>query len=366
MCASRAVGNRGLTTMDFKSPSRTLRFSVLFMLAVILVSTIAYMAAGWSFGDAFYMVILTVYTVGYGEVHPIATTYLHVVTMATMIVGCTGMILLTGALVQFLTVSQLQQIFGVKRMKAEVDKLSGHVIIVGFGRIGMMLAKELSSGAAKFVVLEQDEQRAREVRDLGYLCLAGDATDERSLREAGIERAGTLATVLPNDAANVFITLSARSLNPRIYIIARGELPSTEKKLVQAGANKVVLPTHIGAERIAELILFPETSRFLRASSKMQDLERTLRGLGLEIALVIVPEKGAMTNLTVGEIESRANGKFFIVQIERQSGETVTSPDRSLTVQAGDGVVIVGRDGQAARASFEAPPEKVRAGRLTF
>ena len=228
--------------MELGSPGRTLISIVLFMLVVIVLATIGYMAAGWSFSDASYMVLLTVYTVGYGEVHPIATPYLHAVTMATMIFGCTGMILLTGALVQFLTITQLQQIFGVKRMKAEVDKLEGHVIVVGFGRIGVMLAKELKAGGAKFVVLEQNESRAREVRDLGHLCLVGDATDENSLRDAGIARARTLATVLPNDAANVFITLSARSLNPGIEIIARGEVPSTESKLIQAGANKVVLP----------------------------------------------------------------------------------------------------------------------------
>jgi voltage-gated potassium channel len=339
---------------------------VLFMLVVIVLATIGYMAAGWSFSDASYMVLLTVYTVGYGEVHPIATPYLHAVTMATMIFGCTGMILLTGALVQFLTITQLQQIFGVKRMKAEVDKLEGHVIVVGFGRIGVMLAKELKASGAKFVVLEQNESRAREVRDFGHLCLVGDATDENSLRDACIARARTLATVLPNDAANVFITLSARSLNPGIEIIARGEVPSTESKLIQAGANKVVLPTHIGAERIAEMILFPETARFLRASEKMQELDRTLRGLGLDMAVVVVPEKGAVTGLSIEQIERKADGQFFVVQLNRQAGDAITTPDRGLKVQAGDGLVIVSRNGQAARAMFEAPPEKVRAGRATF
>jgi voltage-gated potassium channel len=352
--------------MELGSPGRTLVSIVLFMLVVIVLATVGYMAAGWSFSDASYMVLLTVYTVGYGEVHPIATPYLHAVTMATMIFGCTGMILLTGALVQFLTITQLQQIFGVKRMKAEVDKLEGHVIVAGFGRIGAMLAKELKAGSAKFVVLEQSEDRAREVRDLGHLCLVGDATDESSLRDAGIARARTLASVLPNDAANVFITLSARSLNPGIEIIARGEVPSTESKLIQAGANKVVLPTHIGAERIAEMILFPETARFLRASEKMQELERTLRGLGLDMAVVVVPEKGAVTGLTIEQIERKADGQFFVVQLNRQAGDAITTPDRGLKVQGGDGLVIVSRNGQAARAMFEAPPEKVRAGRATF
>ncbi len=352
--------------MGLGTPGRTLLTTVLFMLVVIVVATLAYMDAGWSFADSSYMVLLTVYTVGYGEVHPISTPYLHAITMTTMAVGCTGMIVLTGALVQFLTVTQLQQIFGDKRMKAEVDKLDGHVIVVGFGRIGMMLAKELKSGGATFVVLEQNEAKAQQVRDLGHLCLVGDATDETSLREAGIARARTLASVLPNDAANVFITLSARALNPAIEIIARGEVPSTESKLIQAGANRVVLPTHIGAERIAEMILFPETSRFLRSSTKMQELERGLRGLGLDMAVVVIPEKGALTGLSIAEIERKADGKFFIVQLNRQGGDAITTPDGTVKVEAGDGVVIVGRPGEEARAMFAAPVGKIRAGSATF
>lgn len=352
--------------MQWGTPGRSLFLIVLFMFLVAGLATLGYMEAGWNLADASYMVVLTVYSVGYGEVHPINTPYLHAVTMGTMIVGCTGMILLTGTLIQFLTISQLQHIFGFKRMKAEVDKLEGHVIVVGFGRIGLMLAKELKAGGAKFVVLEQNENLAQHVRDLGYLCLVGDATDESSLREAGISRARTLASVLPNDAANVFITLSARSLNPEIEIIARGEVPSTESKLLQAGANKVVLPTHIGAERIAEMILFPETARFLRSSTKMQELERTLRTLGLDMAVVVVPEKGALTGLTIEEIERKADGKFFIVQLNRQAGDAITTPEGKMRVQGGDGVVIVSRNGQIARAMFEAPPGKIRAGRATF
>ena len=348
------------------SPGRTLASIVCFMVALIVLATLAYMGAGWSLGDAFYMVLLTVYTVGYGEVHPIATPYLRTITVALIILGGTGMILFTGALVQFLTITQLQQIFGGRRVKAEIGRLDNHVIVIGFGRIGLMLARELKAGGAPFVVLEENEKRAAEVRELGYLCVVGDATSEHALVEAGIDRARVLASVLPNDAANVFITLSARALNPRIDIIARGELPSTESKLLQAGANKVVLPTHIGAERIAEMILFPETARMLRTSEKFSALERTLRGLGLDMAVVVAPEKGALTGLSIEQIERRAEGKFFVVQLNRKGGDTITDPDRALTVQGGDGVVIVSRSGQAARIMFEAPAEKVRAGRATF
>jgi len=336
------------------------------MVVVCVAATAGYVEAGWSFQDAIYMVTLTVFTVGYGEVHPIDTPYLHVVTMGTMVLGCTGMIFFTGALVQFFTLRQLQDFLGDRRVHTEIDKLENHVIVCGFGRIGVELAKALKDGGAAFVVLEQDEQRVAQARAAGYLCMQGDATSETTLTEVGVDRARALASVLPNDAANVFITLSARSLNRKIEIIARGDAVSTERKLLHAGATKVVLPTHIGAERIANMILFPETSRFIRESPVMLDLERTLRNLGLAIEIVVVPEKGAFTNLTIEEIETRGRGAFFVVQINRRDGDAITAPDKSLRLEPGDGVVVVGRDGQAISALFAAPPEKVRAGRMTY
>jgi len=347
-------------------PSRNLIRVSLFMLVVVVVATAGYMEAGWNFQDSIYMVTLTVFTVGYGEVHPIDTAYLHALTMSTMVLGCTGVIFFTGALVQFFTLSPLQQILGSRRVHTEIDKLSNHVIICGYGRIGVALARALKDGGAPVVVLEQSDHRVAEAREAGHLCLQGDATNEAALEAAGIDRARSLATVLPNDAANVFITLSARNLNRDIEIVARGDIVSTERKLLHAGANKVVLPTHIGAERIAEIILYPETSRFIRESEKMRELERSLRNLGLVMEVIVVPEEGALTGLTIEEIEMRAKGLFFIVQLNRRDGEAITEPPRSLRAEPGDGVVVVGRSGQAISALFAAPPEKVRAGRITY
>jgi voltage-gated potassium channel Kch len=348
------------------SPLRNLAWILAFMTVVVFGATFAYMQAGWSFQDAFYMVLLTVYTVGYREVLPINTAYLHAVTIATMVVGCTGMILFTGILVQVLTVFQIQRLMGGDRMKSDIDKLKGHVIICGFGRIGVMLARDLSVGRTDFIVLERSEARLAEAQALGYLCLHGDATDEVSLIAAGVERARILATVLPDDAANVFITLSARSLNPRLQIIARGEAPSTESKLLQAGANKVVLPAHIGAERIAELILFPETVRFIRGSERMHEFEKTLRDLGLIMEMAIVPERSAAAGLTVEELERRGKGAFFVVQIDQGESQTITRPAGSTRIAAGDGLVLVGRAGAEVSAILAAPAERPRAGRTVY
>jgi voltage-gated potassium channel len=327
------------------SPLRNLGWVVAFVAAVVVLAIAAYMHAGWSFGDALYMVLLTVYTVGYREVRPIDTPYLHVVTLTTMVLGCTGMILVTGALVQALTVLQIRRLLGGDRMKSEIDKLKDHVVICGFGRIGVMLARDLEAGGAPFLVLERDGKRLAEAKALGYLCMEGDATDETSLLAAGIDRAKVLATVLPNDASNVFITLSARSLNASLQIIARGEAPSTESKLLQAGANKVVLPTHIGAERIAEMILFPDASRFIRGSEHMREVEKSLRDMGLDLTVAAVHEKSEAVGLTIEELETRARGSFFVVRIDPKDGESVSQPPPETRIRAGDGLMLVGRGG---------------------
>ena len=345
------------------SPLRNLISSIAFVVAVVTLATLAYLAAGWSFGDAIYMVVLTIFSVGYGEVRPIDTPYLHAVTMSTMGLGCTGMIVVTGALIQVLTASHIQQLMGASRVKNDIGRLTGHIIVCGFGRIGVMLARDLAAGGAAFVVVEREEARLQEARDLGYLAWPGDATDEIVLQAAGIERARILATVLPNDAANVFITLSARSLNPDLTIIARGEAASTKTKLIQAGADKVVLPTHIGAERMAEFILFPETARFIRGSDRMRDFERVLRDLGLEVEVAVVAENTAPVGMTLADLESRVRGAFFVIQLSRHDGEVITRPPQDTRVQAGDGLVLVGRGGVAAGAIFNTAAQRLRTGR---
>ncbi len=349
------------------SPLRNLSAIILFMLALIAVATVGYMAAGWTFTDAFYMSVLTVYSVGYEEVRPVNTPELHAITISLIVFGCTGMILLTGALVQVFTVVQIKQLLGLDSVNAEIDRLSGHVIICGFGRIGVMLAKDLKDGGAALVILERDEARIAQAQALGYLALQVDAADEASLKAGGIERARVLATVVPDDAANVFITLTARSLNRDLHIIARGEEPSTESKLLYAGASKVVLPTHIGAERMAEMILHPETARFIRGSERMLDFDKTLRDLGLQLEVMTVHEKAGAVGVTLADMEQRARGGFFVVQLDRRNGDVITRPPGDTRLEAGDGVLVVTRaDTAAITALFQAPAERVRAGRTTF
>jgi len=330
------------------SPSRTLALGVAYTFSVMILGILAYMGQGWSLRDAVYMVIITVFTVGYEEVRPINTPALYAVTLGLIVLGCTGIIFLTGALVQFFTFIQINNVLGLKRMTTQIDQLNGHVVVCGFGRLGAVLAKSLSASSAGFVVIEENQARAAEARALGYLCLQGDATLEPVLIAAGVGRASALATVLANDAQNVFITLSARALNPNLSIVALGELPSTESKLLQAGADKVVLPSHIGAERIAELLLHEESARIIDSLERSHGFQRVLHNFGIELEVVTAASESPAVHMTVAAIERQSRGAFFIVQINRRDGDVLTGPPETAVINDGDSVVLIGRPNRAA------------------
>lgn len=327
--------------------ARNLVLGVGFVLFVSGLAVVGYMLNGWNFGDAFFMVVLTVFTVGYGEVRPLDTETLRVITISLIVLGCTGMIFLTGALVQFITFRQFDSFLGHRRMNKQIEQMTNHVIVCGFGRIGNMLAKELHAGKAEFVVLETDAARFAEARSSGYVCIQGDATEEAALKQAGVLRARALASVVPSDAVNVFITLNARGLNKSLQIVARGESPSTEKKLLQAGADLVVLPAHIGAELVASFILYPGITKLIQHSERRRQLEQDLRGFGLEIEVVTAAEGGPFTGLTVEEIERQARQSFFIVAIERSGSNDIERPQAAARINPGDGVTVLGRSGRA-------------------
>ena len=333
--------------------ARNLVLGVGFVLAVMACAITAFVERGWPFGDALYFTVLTVFTVGYEEVHPINTPILRGVTIALIVLGCSGTIFVTGALVQFITFNQINEIFGNRRMKNQIEVMRGHAIICGYGRIGLMLARELKAGGKRFVVLERNPARQAQAMADDHVCLLGDATEEQSLRQAGIERAAVLASVLPDDALNVFITLSARSLNARLTIIARGEAASTERKLLQAGANRVVMPTQIGAERIAEIILFPELSGEVPAPRA--EALASLRQLGLEIEMIITEPNAAFCGLTIGEIERQAGSGFLILSVQAPGAAQTDAARPTARILAGYGVTVAVRSDQTvALAGFRA------------
>lgn len=330
-----------------RKPKSNLLYAAGFVAVVLVVFTVGYRLAGWSWSDALYMVIITAFSVGFGEVVPITTPWLRLWTMALIILGCTGIIFITGTLVQWLTEAQIQRALGGKRMENDIEKLKNHAIICGYGRIGRMIASQLEQGGIPFVVVDQTPDRVAEARASGRLTLQGEATDEGVLRAAGVLRARVLATVLPNDAANVFITLSARNMNPAVQIIARGEVPSTERKLLQAGANRVVLPAHIGADRIAHLILHPNARELLGGRSKSSlEFEHHLTELGLDMEEIEIGPTSPWVHRVVSDVEKEAVGRLLVLAILRKEGGMDMNPGPTTMLMPGDALVVMKRGGR--------------------
>lgn len=230
-----------------------LRAGLVVFAITCLVATVGYVLAGWSWEDAAYMVVITIFGVGYGEVQPIDSVGLKLFTIAVIFAGCSSLIYVIGGVVQMITEGEVKRMMGIHKTNREVSKLSEHTIICGYGRVGRILATELVERGEPMVILDTDLSRVARAEADGYLAVHGDATADDTLHDVGLLQARTLATVLPNDASNVFITLSARDLSENIRIIARAESVSTERKLIRGGANHVVMPAAIGAVRIAEL-----------------------------------------------------------------------------------------------------------------
>ena len=312
-------------------------------LVTVIIAVTGYVSAGWTLLDAIYMVVITIFGVGYGEVQPLTSTTLKVFTILVIIAGVLSVAYTVSGFVQLITEGEIRKLLNVKRMNKDIELLDEHVIICGFGRIGQMVARQLKVAHQPFIVVDNDADRIELAREQGYLMYLGNATDEMNLEAVQIHKAKVLATVLPNDAANVFITLTAREMNSDLIILARGEIPSTEKKLRLAGANHVVLPATISAARMAHLITNPAAVDFLAQPDGQAGLNELLAELDIQIQELIIEE--SLVGGTVGDVEVRGKGTFIIVALRRAEGEVVVHPARSLYLAKGDTLMLMGHQG---------------------
>jgi voltage-gated potassium channel len=207
--------------------------------------------------------------------------------------------------------------------------------------MGRVLCRHLAQEGLKLVVLDSRAERRDEAVAAGHHALAADATRDSVLLAAGVREARALATVLPNDALNVFITLTARGLNADLQIVARGELPSTESKLKQAGANHTVLPAAIGAQRIAHVLTRPSVVQFFEQAD-LGALEQELLTIGIEIQQFEVTGTSRMIGQTVGGLESSGDGGFVVVAVRRAGGSLVRNPERAFQFAEEDRVLVMG------------------------
>ena len=234
----------------YRSQFTTLRkviFLIVFLVAVLFFGSFGFVwIEGWSFFDALYMTVTTLTTVGYGEVHPLSQ-FGKLYNIVLILTGMGVLFYIISALARVVVEGEIQEALGKHKFMKDIRKLKNHYIICGFGRIGEIIARQLKERKIPFVVVESSPQELARLEESGYYYVAGDATREEVLQEAGIERARGLVAVVSSDAGNVYIVLTARSLNPNLYIVARSEERGAEQKLLRAGAARWSPPTRWAA-----------------------------------------------------------------------------------------------------------------------
>jgi voltage-gated potassium channel len=330
-------------------PLQRIQLGVLVFITTLMVAIGGYKLSGCSFLDSIYMVVITVFGVGYAEVCPVKAPWMKVFTMGVIIAGTSSAVYSVGGFFQMVTEGEIEQALGARRMTRGIETLQQHVIICGFGRMGQILARKLWDKQLPFVVIDHNADRIATAEALGYLVKFGNATDELVLEAVGILRAKSLATVLPDDAINVFITLTARELNPALRILARGELPSTEKKLRLAGANQVVLPAAISAQRMADMISHPATLEFLDQDDGRNSLNELLAQVDIQVDEVVITPESPLYGGTIKDVEVRGNGTFIIVALRQADGTVAVHPKPSTLLQAHDVLIVMGHRGDLPR-----------------
>ena len=304
------------------------------LVTLLVLGSLGYVVIeGWTFFDGLYMTITTLTTVGYGEVHRLSQAG-RAYTMALILTGVGVMLYIVGALARVVVEGEIQEALGKRKVRRQVYKLKEHYIICGFGRLGGIIARQLSHARIPLVVVENNPELIPILESQGHPFVAGDATREEVLLEAGIERAKGLVAVVHSDAGNVYITLTARSLNPKLYIVARGEEPGSHQKLLRAGADKVESPYEMGGRKMAQTILRPTVVTFMELA--MQD------GVEWSMEEIAVSERSPLVGVPLMDTGIRKDLDLIAVAIKRADGTLLFNPTPHTTLQGGDTLIAVG------------------------
>ena len=300
-----------------------------------------------TFWDGIYLTIITIATVGYGDMVPLYPAG-KVFTVFLVFAGA-GLVMYTfGKITEVMVEGNLRKVFVRRKMDKKIARLHDHYIICGFGRIGKVICEILHDAGRPFVVIERDEGELRELEDLGYIFMAGEASEDDILLGVGIERACGLIAVVSTDADNLYITLTARGLNPSLFILARSSgTAGTRTKLLRAGATKVISPYYIGARRMAQLLLRPTVTDFI-------DLAMYAGELGLRLEEILVRETTSFANKNLMNSGLRKHYDLIVVAIKREAGEMQFNPKPDTMILPGDIMIVLGQADQISELEQDA------------
>ncbi len=319
-------------------PKQRIIFLAVLIVGVILLGTTGFMVVErWGFFDSLYMTIITLTTVGYMEVHPLSNIG-RVFTIILILTGVGTMLYVLSVGARTLLEGELREIFGRRKLSKKIEKLENHYIICGYGRMGKIICREMIQHGAPFVITEKNSEVFASI-DKELLSLQGDATQDAVLKEAGIEKAKGLISVLSSDADNLYVVLSARGLNTKLRIVARASDEGVEQKLFRAGADNVVSPYFIGGLRIAHTILKPAVVDFIEFATKSGNIE-------LQMEEIRVKESSHIVNKALDECGIRKELGIIIVAIKRESGTMEFNPTSTSIIRKGDTLVAMGETKQ--------------------
>jgi voltage-gated potassium channel len=316
------------------SPLRRTLYAVAAFATLVATGTAGYMLLeGWPLLDALYMTVTTLATVGYREVHPLSRNGL-VFTMLLIVVGVGIALYLLARFAELVVDGRLREGFRRRAMERAITKLSGHIVVCGYGRFGRVVADELRRAGETVVVIDLAPVLADELANAGIPFVIGTAASDETLVRAGVARARAIVVATSSDADNVFITLAARELNPSIRIYARGESDTAARRLERAGACSVTSPFRIGGQRVAASILRPSVVDFL-------EIGRPREGGEVDLEELRVGAGSALVGETVRGLEDRAPG-VRVVAVKHATQAMLLAPAADTPLAAGDHVVVIG------------------------
>jgi voltage-gated potassium channel len=304
------------------------------LLALLVAGSLGFVwLEGWNFFDALYMTVTTLTTVGYGEIHPLDRIG-RIYNMVLILTGMGVMLYIVGSLARVVIEGELQAVLGRRKLIKHIKRLKNHYILCGFGRIGEIIARQLKERGVSLVVVENAPALLPRLEASGFYFINGDATRDEFLLEAGIERAKGLVAVVGSDASNVYIVLTARSLNPQLLIVARGEEPGSEQKLLRAGADKVESPYYMGGQKMAHTILHPTVVTFMELAMK--------EGIDWSMEEIAVGQTSSLLGVPLSDSGIRQKLDLILVAIKRADGKMLFNPSHETPILAGDTLIALG------------------------